>query len=81
MTPDVKMLALSSISSPEVFVLPSVESVSDGTYAISRNLYMYTQNPPNGELKTYLDWIVSADAQKIVVALGFVPLGASETQK
>jgi phosphate transport system substrate-binding protein len=35
---------------------------------------MYTQNPPTGAIKEYLDWILSADAQQIVIDLGFVPV-------
>jgi phosphate transport system substrate-binding protein len=73
-TSEVKMVALSPISDSSTFVLPSIETVSAGTYPISRNLYMYTQNPPTGSLKAYLDWILAPDAQKIVTALGFVPI-------
>ena len=77
-TSDVKMVALSSTTSPEAFILPSVKTVIDGTYAISRNLYMYTQNQPTGELKAYLEWITSTDAQNIVASLGFIPITAQE---
>jgi phosphate transport system substrate-binding protein len=73
-TSEVKMVALSPKDKPTNFVIPSAESVSNGSYPISRNLYMYTQKPPTGELKIYLDWIVSSDAQKIVTTLGFVPI-------
>jgi phosphate transport system substrate-binding protein len=72
-TSDVKMVALSSVENPDVFVLPSAATVADGTYMISRDLYMYTQNVPTGAIKDYLDWILSPDAQQIVVDLGFVP--------
>jgi len=78
-TPEVKMVALSSLKAPDVFVLPSVKTVSDGTYSISRNLFMYTQNLPKGELKIYLEWIMTAEAQTIVTNLGFVPIISSET--
>ncbi len=74
LTPQVKKVALSSPDNPEVFVLPSVESVADGSYMISRNLYMYTQDVPVGAVKDYLDWILSPEAQKIVTELGFVPV-------
>ncbi len=77
-TPTVKMLALSSVEQPDFFVLPSAETVADGSYMISRNLYMYTPNQPNGNVKAYLDWILSDEAQKIVKELGFVPVAAEE---
>jgi phosphate transport system substrate-binding protein len=35
---------------------------------------MYTQNPPTGAIKEYLDWILSPEAQQIVTNLGFVPV-------
>ncbi len=55
------------------FVLPSVDTVNDGSYPISRPLYMYTAGEPTGAIKVYLDWILS-DGQTIVPELGFVPL-------
>lgn len=72
-TENVKMVALSSIENPDVYVLPSVQTVADGTYLISRNLYMYTQDVPTGVVKDYLDWILGSEAQQIVADLGFVP--------
>jgi phosphate transport system substrate-binding protein len=55
------------------YLLPSVETVNDGSYPISRPLYMYTAGEPEGEIKTYLEWILS-DGQALVSVLGFVPL-------
>ena len=80
-TDEVKMVALSSLETPDEFVLPSIDTVNDGTYSISRNLYMYTGNPPSGELKAYLTWITSAEAQQIVTSLGFVPIIIPEPAK
>jgi phosphate transport system substrate-binding protein len=34
---------------------------------------MYTNGEPTGAVKDYLDWILSPEAQQIVVELGFVP--------
>jgi len=55
------------------FILPSIETVNQATYPISRPLYMYAAKAPTGELKAYLDWILS-DGQTYVSELGFVPL-------
>jgi phosphate transport system substrate-binding protein len=55
------------------FVLPSVATVNDGTYPISRPLFMYTAGEPTGAIKAYLDWIRS-DGQSLVPEIGFVPL-------
>ncbi|MRR32206.1 phosphate ABC transporter substrate-binding protein, partial [bacterium] len=72
-TNEVKKVAISSLATPDVYVLPSAATVSDKTYVISRNLYMYTPDVPTGPVKDYLDWILSPDAQQIVQNLGFVP--------
>ena len=55
-------------------VLPSVDTVNDNTYPISRPLYMYTAGEPQGAVKMYLDWILGPEGQAIVPTLGFVPL-------
>lgn len=80
-TDEVKLVAVSSLENPDKFVLPSVQSVSEGTYYISRSLYMYTQKAPTGELEKYLDWLLSSDAQQIVANLGFVPIIGSGVTK
>lgn len=71
-TPDQKMVAVAKDENGP-YVLPSVESVNDGSYPISRALYMYTPGEPEGQIKTYLDWILG-DGQALVLELGFVPL-------
>jgi phosphate transport system substrate-binding protein len=58
------------------FVLPSIETVNDGMYPISRDLYIYTRDDPTGIKKAYIDWIKSEEAQDIVGKLGFVPFRA-----
>jgi len=35
---------------------------------------MYTNGAPTGAIKAYVDWILGADGQKIVVDQGFVTL-------
>ncbi len=71
-TPDQKVIAVGR--GPDgPFVLPSVETVNDGTYPVSRPLYMYTAGEPTGAVRAYLDWILT-EGQAIVPTLGFVPL-------
>jgi phosphate transport system substrate-binding protein len=71
-THDQKMLAV-AVHKDSPFVRPSIETVNDGSYPISRPLFMYTAGEPSGRIKTYLDWILS-DGQSLVRELGFVPL-------
>jgi phosphate transport system substrate-binding protein len=71
-TPDQKVLAVArDDSSPAV--LPSVATVNDGTYPVSRPLQMYTAGQPTGQVYTFLEWVLS-DGQQLVSELGFVPL-------
>jgi phosphate transport system substrate-binding protein len=70
---DLKMIAIAE-QDGGAYVLPSIETVNDKTYAIARDLYMYTNGQPTGVVKDYLDWILSTEAQQIVADLGFVPV-------
>ena len=70
---DLKMIAIAK-DAGGAYVLPSIATVNDKSYAIARDLYMYTNGEPTGIVKTYLDWIVSSEAQQIVADLGFVPI-------
>src|SRR5215211_5693563 len=70
---DLKMIAIAK-EDGGAYVLPSIDTVNDKSYAISRDLYMYTNGEPTDVLKEYLDWILSAEAQQIVADLGFVPV-------
>ncbi len=58
------------------FVAPSVETASDNSYPLSRNLFMYTAGEPSGAVADYLGWILSPEGQQIVAELGFVPLAS-----
>lgn len=69
---DLKMIAI-AIKDGDPYVLPSIPTVNDKSYAIARDLYMYTNGQPGGVVKEYLDWILSDEAQEIVAQLGFVP--------
>jgi phosphate transport system substrate-binding protein len=71
-TPHVKVVAISPLGDDN-YVLPSLETVNDGSYPISRDLYMYTLDQPTGVILDYLEWLRSDQAQKIVTDLGFVP--------
>jgi phosphate transport system substrate-binding protein len=55
-------------------VVPTIENVQNNTYAIIRYLLLYTVDMPDGELKRYLDWIVSPAGQQIVKKAGYIPL-------
>lgn len=72
-TDEVKVVAV-GVSLDGPFVYPSAETVNSNLYPIARDLYMYTAGEPSGEIKEYLNWILSSQAQEIVTKLGFVPV-------
>jgi phosphate transport system substrate-binding protein len=71
-TPEQKVVAVSREPGGP-YVLPSVETVNDGSYPIARPLYMYTAGEPTGRVEAYLEWIRN-EGQAVVPELGFVPL-------
>jgi phosphate transport system substrate-binding protein len=71
-TRDQKVLTVArDANSP--YVLPSIPTVNDGSYPISRSLYMVTAGEPAGQVKSYLDWVLGP-GQELISPLGFVPL-------
>lgn len=53
---------------------PTAENVKSGNYPISRFLYMYTKSRPTGEMKDFIDWILSPDGQSVVTTVGYFPV-------
>ena len=56
-------------------VNPGAESIADRSYPMIRPLYMYTNGQPEGEIKKYIDWIVSDEGQCILAERQYAPLG------
>lgn len=77
-TPDMKTVAV-SLGPGQPYYPPTVETVNRGEYPIARDLYIYTAGEPQGQVKAYLDWILSPAAQEIVLELGFVPIATTST--
>jgi phosphate transport system substrate-binding protein len=71
--PEVKVLSVAK-KAGEPYVLPSVETVNNGGYAISRDLYMYIHADASQTIRDYMAWIIEPEAQEIVTDLGFVPV-------
>jgi phosphate transport system substrate-binding protein len=69
----IKFAAVKKDAGSKAF-LPTAENVKSGDYPISRFLYMYTKNRPTGELKDYIDWILSAEGQSVVTQVGYFPV-------
>lgn len=74
-TDHIKMACISKDESGGC-VMPSVETASDGSYPIARPLLMYTDGEPAGEIKKYLDYILSDEGQCIIQKKGYAPVRA-----
>jgi phosphate transport system substrate-binding protein len=55
-------------------ILPTAENIASNQYPITRYLYMYLRNKPTGDIKKYIDWILSPEGQKVVVEVGYFPV-------
>jgi len=55
-------------------ILPTPEAIKDGTYPISRYLYVYTDGMPKEAVKDYIKWILGPEGQKIVEEVEYIPL-------
>jgi len=56
------------------FVTPSVENAKTKKYPITRPLYYYYIGSTEAAFKPFINFILSAEGQKIVLAEGYVPL-------
>jgi phosphate transport system substrate-binding protein len=66
-SPQIKAVSIEGVTAGK-------ETVLTGKYAYSRPLFMYTDGEPKGEVKNFIDFVLSEDGQKIVEEEGFVPL-------
>ena len=72
-TPNVNWLKISN-KKGEPGIEPDIDVARNGKYPIARKLYIYTAGEPTGEVKEYIEWILSPDGQKVIDKEGFVPL-------
>lgn len=52
----------------------SAEAAKTKHWPLSRDLYFFTNGAPQGDVKTFVDFMLSADGQKLVKEAGYVPL-------
>ncbi|HYF01984.1 MAG TPA: phosphate ABC transporter substrate-binding protein [Patescibacteria group bacterium] len=69
---DVKELAVGNEKGQ--FVEPTEANILSGKYPISRFLYFYLKNRPEGDMKKFVDWVISKEGQKVVTEVGYFPI-------
>ena len=53
---------------------PDDKTIKSGTYPLSRPLFFYTRANPSADIKTFIDWVLSAEGQGIVTKVGYFPI-------
>ncbi len=64
---DVKALSIDGIEA-------TTENVMNDKYPINRYLRIFSIANPTGELKEFIDWVLSPDGQKVAKRSGYIPL-------
>lgn len=54
-------------------MIPSQENAANGSYKITRLLYMNTKGQPEGIVKSFIDYIFSERGQEIIQNAGYIP--------
>ena len=76
----VKFAAVKKVDTAQA-VTPTMETVSNGTYPISRELYWFFNGKPTGELMKLINWTLSEAGQKLAEEIDYVPLSTEMAEK
>ncbi|MBN1558613.1 phosphate ABC transporter substrate-binding protein [candidate division KSB1 bacterium] len=60
-------------------VEPSRENVLNDSYPLSRYLYLYTVDNPQGKTRDFINWVLSEHGQDIVKWVGYFPIWQNES--
>ncbi len=55
-------------------VLPTITNIRTGHFPISRNLSFVTNGPPKGTAKEFIDFVLSPEAQRMIIDTNLMPL-------
>lgn len=69
----IKILAVKKDSKSKAY-LPTENNIRRGLYPISRYLYMYTCVYDDPDVKSFIDWVLSPEGQKLVSGVGYFPV-------
>ena len=58
----------------EEAVAPTEANIKSGKYPLSRDLYFYLPNAATGEVKAFIDFVLSPEGQAIVTKVGYFPV-------
>jgi len=55
------------------YYFPKEENILSGKYPISRFLFFYIKDKPQGQMKEFIDWVIGKGGQKVVNDVGYFP--------
>jgi len=55
-------------------IYPNTATVADGSYPLTRYLYFYLRAKPAGDIKKFVDYVLSPEGQKITTLVGYFSL-------
>lgn len=58
-------------------VAPSTETVADGSYPLARKLFFYTLSTSPERVRSFVEWSLLPEAQKLVEQVGYFPLNTT----
>jgi len=53
---------------------PTSTNIANGNYPVSRYLYIYTNEVPEGAVKDYIKYMLSSEGQEVVLEVGYIDL-------
>lgn len=59
-------------------ISPTLETIEDGSYPLWRYLFFYTRTKPAGEMKSFIEWVLSKEGQEVVSKVGYFPLSEAK---
>jgi phosphate transport system substrate-binding protein len=79
-TDDVKVVKVAKTEGQSA-VEPTRETTIDGSYPISRPLFIYTLGEPEGEVKAFIEWVLSDEGRKVVEESGYFAVPKNNADK
>lgn len=59
-------------------MVPSQENAADGSYKVTRLLFMNTKGEPTGLVKSFIDYVYSEDGEGYIRKAGYIPTGREQ---
>ena len=56
------------------YIEPTESNIISGSYPLSRFLFFYLRERPSGDIKKFIDWVLSKEGQKVVNEVGYIPV-------